>query len=188
MKELVWVYQNDLNTQYTGTYTYTKTYSGSPTTYTANLVSNSHTYADFFNYNLKHVGNSSALDLTVGAAGPNASFQVNYSDMTKDVFRSVRLLLNGTDRFSARKGSYFRLVNPYQHHTRVPKKKIYSYSFALSPEDHQPSGTFNFSRVDQAHFIFEFEPEVTRGRVKIFALSYNILRIASGLAGIAFSG
>lgn len=188
VKELVWVYQNDLNTQYTGTYTYTKTYSGNSTTYTANLVSNSHTYADFFNYNLKHVGNSSALDLTVGAAGPDPSFEVNYSDMTKDVFRSVRLLLNGTDRFSARKGSYFRLVNPYQHHTRVPKKKIYSYSFALSPEEHQPSGTFNFSRVDQAHFIFEFEPEVTRGRIKIFALSYNILRIASGLAGIAFSG
>jgi hypothetical protein len=188
VKELVWVYQNDLVTQYTGTYAYSRTYGASTVAYTANLISNTYTYADYFNYNMKYVANSAALDATISVASPVTVFDVDYKDLTKDVFRSVRLLLNGTDRFSARKGSYFRLVNPYQHHTRVPKKKIYSYSFALSPEEHQPSGTFNMSRVDQAHFIFEFEPEVTRGRVKIFALSYNILRIASGLAGVAFSG
>lgn len=124
----------------------------------------------------------------------NDIFNYDLDDADRDVFTSVRLILNGTDRFSERQGSYFRLVQPYQHHTRVPSKKIYSYSFALSPEEHQPSGTLNMSRIDQAYFIFNFEPNdsepvpIDRGRIKIFAYSYNILRIASGLAGVAYSG
>jgi hypothetical protein len=208
VKEIVWVYQSELNTQYIKDVSLTYTHgtgAGNVRTYTANLVSNSHVYADYFNYSIQQ------LDITANTApggsgyiddGVNnlellrnqhlgesvTSFNVKYIDSPKDVFRSVRLLLNGTDRFATRKGSYFRLVNPYQHHTRVPKKKIYSYSFALSPEEHQPSGSLNMSRVDQAHFILDFEPSVTRGRIKIFALGYNILRIASGLAGVAYSG
>lgn len=187
VKELVWVYQNELHTQHTKE----MAFSLGGNAYVANVSSNTFVYADFFNYSMPR-----ALDVNgdllvlrnTGVVPEGRAFEVEYEDLEKDVFRSVRLLLNGTDRFTARKGSYFRLVNPYQHHTRIPKKKIYSYSFALSPEEHQPSGSLNMSRVDQAHFIFEYEPEITRGRVKIFALGYNVLRIASGLAGIAYSG
>jgi hypothetical protein len=202
VKEIVWVYQSELNTQYTKDVPLTYTHDNETRTYAANLVNRSHVYADYFNYSIKQVDiaqsniggyidpgvNDLELLRTQHLAEGITSFDVGHVDSPKDVFRSVRLLLNGTDRFTARKGSYFRLVNQYQHHTRVSKKKIYSYSFALSPEEHQPSGSLNMSRVDQAHFILDFEPSVTRGRIKIFALGYNILRIASGLAGIAYSG
>ena len=67
-----------------------------------------------------------------------------------DSFKTAKLQLNGHDRFTVRNSDYFRLVQNYQHHTNVPNKHIYTYSFALSPEEHQPSGTCNFSRIDNA--------------------------------------
>ena len=63
---------------------------------------------------------------------------------------TAKLQLNGQDRFSEREGSYFDLVQPYQHHTRNPDTGINVYSFALRPEEHQPSGSCNFSRIDNA--------------------------------------
>ena len=63
---------------------------------------------------------------------------------------TAKLMLNGQDRFSEREGSYFDLVQPYQHHTRNPDSGINCYSFALRPEEHQPSGSCNFSRIDNA--------------------------------------
>ena len=63
---------------------------------------------------------------------------------------TAKLQLNGQDRFSEREGTYFDLVQPFQHHTRNPDTGINVYSFALRPEEHQPSGTCNFSRIDNA--------------------------------------
>ena len=100
---------------------------------------------------------------------------------------SVKLLLNGHDRFSERDGSYFRLVQPYQHHTRVPSKAIYSYSFALKPEEHQPSGTCNFSRIDNATLSLTTNPLDADAVLKVYATSYNVLRIMSGMGGLAYS-
>jgi hypothetical protein len=101
-----------------------------------------------------------------------------------DTVKDAKLLLNGHDRFAQRDGSYFRLVQPYQHHTCVPKKNIYVYSFALKPEEHQPSGTCNFSRIDNATLSLT----VLSGTVaKVFATSYNVLRIMSGMGGLAYS-
>jgi hypothetical protein len=105
----------------------------------------------------------------------------------EDVFVSLKLLLNGHDRFSERPGAYFRLVQPYQHHTRVPAKKVYCYSFALTPEDFQPSGSCNFSRLDTAQLSVQLSPNIKQGRVKVYALGYNVLRVASGLSGLAFA-
>merc|ERR1711966_363169 len=69
----------------------------------------------------------------------------------QDVTGNVKMLLNGHDRFAERDSTYFRLVQPYQHHTRIPDDKhVHCYSFALKPEEHQPSGTCNFSRIDNA--------------------------------------
>ena len=109
------------------------------------------------------------------------------SDSTDDGQESVtraKLLLNGHDRFSERDGSYFRLVQPYQHHTCVPRKNIYTYSFALKPEEHQPSGTCNFSRIDNATLSLNC---AAGGTAKVFATSYNVLRIMSGMGGLAYS-
>lgn len=102
-------------------------------------------------------------------------------------FSTVKLLINGHDRFGARPGDYFKRVQTYQHHTRVPSKNILVYSFALNPEDMQPSGSCNFTRLDTAHLQLTMNNLLKDGKIKIYALSYNILRISSGLAGLAFS-
>ena len=71
---------------------------------------------------------------------------------------TAKLQLNGQDRFSEREGSYFDTVQPYQHHTRAPDAGINVYSFALRPEEHQPSGSCNFSRIDNAVLQLSFPP------------------------------
>ena len=85
----------------------------------------------------------------------------------------------------------FRLVQPYQHHTRIPEKHIYVYSFGLRPEEHQPSGTCNFSRIDNAQLVFDLTNIATlnnvsagdTGQISIYATNYNVLRIMSGMGG-----
>tara|TARA_B100000795_G_scaffold114387_1_gene84851 strand:+ start:36 stop:1133 length:1098 start_codon:yes stop_codon:yes gene_type:complete len=107
---------------------------------------------------------------------------------------SAVLQLNGHDRFKKRSGSYFENVQRYQHHTGSSSDGIFMYSFALNPEEHQPSGTCNFSRIDNAVLCLELNtsksPEddsrVSR-QVRIYAINYNVLRIMSGMAGLAYS-
>ena len=101
------------------------------------------------------------------------------------VTTDAKLLLNGHDRFQQRPGSYFHDVQPYQHHTRMPGRAgVYSYSFALKPEEHQPSGTCNFSRIDNATLSLTTG---ATGVAKVFAVNYNVLRIMSGMGGLAYS-
>jgi len=101
---------------------------------------------------------------------------------------SAKIQLNGHDRFSQRTAEYFRLVQPYQHHTNVPNRAIYCYSFALKPEEHQPSGTCNFSRIDNATLSLNCADGVAAGSVlKVYAVNYNVLRIMSGMGGLAYS-
>jgi hypothetical protein len=100
-------------------------------------------------------------------------------------FTSCKLQLNGHDRFSERDASYFRLVQPYQHHTRIPSKYVYCYSFALNPEAHQPSGTCNFSRLDNV--TLNLKGVAGTGEVLVYAVSNNILKIMSGMGGLAYS-
>ena len=100
------------------------------------------------------------------------------------LLKTFKLQLNGHDRFSARNASYFRTVQPYQAGHRVPEKHVYNYSFALKPEEHQPSGTCNFSRIDNAQLVTTNALEATD---KIYAVNYNVLRIMSGMGGLAYS-
>ena len=105
-----------------------------------------------------------------------------------EIFETAKLVINGSDRFSVRNGPYFRLVQPYEHHTRVPSKSVYVYSFALSnAEDLQPNGTANFTRFDSAQLQFSLNPALPAGRVKIYAVNYNVLRVAAGMAGLSFA-
>jgi hypothetical protein len=111
------------------------------------------------------------------------------STNSSDWFSSMKLQLNGHDRFSERDVRYFRLVQPFQHHTRVPAKHVYVYSFALNPEAHQPSGTCNFSRLDNVSMKFGFGPSAptTSDELLVYAVNYNVLRIMSGMGGLAYS-
>ena len=99
--------------------------------------------------------------------------------------------LNGQDRFSEREGSYFDLVQPFQVHTRTPDTGINVYSFALRPEEHQPSGTCNFSRIDNATLQLVLSNATVEGtstaKVRVYATNYNVLRIMSGMGGLAYS-
>jgi len=120
------------------------------------------------------------------------------------------LQINGQDRLDKRYGDYFHKVQPYQHHTGAGgdvgytdyriQYGIYSYSFALRPEEHQPSGTCNFSRIDTATLVINMagaEPDGTAvvvspdsdqtWDVRVYAVNYNILRIMSGMGGLAYS-
>ena len=101
----------------------------------------------------------------------------------------AKLQLNGHDRFSERMGRYFNLVQPYQHHTNVPKTGINVYSFGLKPEEHQPSGTCNMSRIDNAtlQLTLTSETVATDAKVRVYATNYNVLRIMSGMGGLAYS-
>jgi hypothetical protein len=99
---------------------------------------------------------------------------------------AAKLQLNGHDRFSERGGDYFNFVQPYQHHTRTPCVGINVYSFALNPEDHQPSGTCNFSRIDNASLQLTMQDTTSR-KLRVYAVNYNVLRIMSGMGGLAYS-
>jgi hypothetical protein len=116
----------------------------------------------------------------------------------KNPFTSAILQLNGNDRFAVREGMYFSHVQPFQHHTNVPvNNPINVYSFALKPEDHQPSGTLNMSRIDTATLMVDVV-DPTKGNtvtsanfdyegINIYAVNYNVLRILSGMGGLAYS-
>jgi hypothetical protein len=114
---------------------------------------------------------------------------------------SAKLVLNGNDRFATRDGMYFNTVQPYQHHENVPGNAgINVYSFALKPEEHQPSGTLNMSRIDTAVLNLDVYNKLsaegpngnrdyicTNSSLYVYATNYNVLRILSGMGGLAYS-
>ena len=110
-----------------------------------------------------------------------------------DPMVSGNIQLNGQDRFAVRFADYFTLVQPYQHHENIPTQTpgIHVYSFALKPEEHQPSGSLNFSRIDTAYLNITMNSDTVSSsypfRCKIFAVNYNVLRIMSGMGGLAYS-
>ena len=118
----------------------------------------------------------------------------------------AKIQLNGQDRFTEREGSYFNFVQPYQHHTSTPATGVNVYSFALKPEDLQPSGSCNFSRIDNAVLNLTLTPATFKtsvvsidtesssdaetqktANVNVYATNYNVLRIMSGMGGLAYS-
>ena len=100
---------------------------------------------------------------------------------------AAKLQLNGQDRFAERANTYFNLVQPYQHHENIPLSPgINVYSFALQPESHQPSGSLNMSRIDSA--VLNLTTSVSSAaKIKVYAVNYNVLRVMSGMGGLAYS-
>jgi hypothetical protein len=131
---------------------------------------------DYFNYSTHE-----------GVALTNV--EVIQGQVSPEGFNTAQLKLNGHDRFAARKASYFRTITPVQAGHRLPQKKVYVYSFALKPEEHQPSGTCNFSRIDNAQLALTNCPGAANAgcSVNVYAINYNVLRIMSGMGGLAYS-
>lgn len=167
-----------------------------------------------FNHPVKELiwAHTTSAHATSGLNSAYGSRWFNYSGLNSgsaESFKTGLLQLNGHDRFYVRYADYFRKVQNYERHTRVPRvgtdlsglsndtskhtlrQYIYSYSFALSPEEHQPSGTCNFSRIDNAVLQLTYDSTVeTYGQalnLNIYAVNYNVLRIMSGMGGLAYS-
>jgi hypothetical protein len=100
---------------------------------------------------------------------------------------NFKLVLNGQDRMAFRPTKYFTRAQVWQHHTGhgsvTADDSIAVYSFALKPEEHQPSGTCNFSRIDNAQIV----STANNADGNIYAVNYNVLRIMSGMGGLAYS-
>jgi len=106
------------------------------------------------------------------------------------VVKDAVIQLNGQDRFKRRVGEYFTKVQRYQHHSGagdqlLGTEAIHVYSFGLKPEEHQPSGTCNFSRIDNA--IINYNQLTNDTTFRMWAVNYNVLRIMSGMGGLAYS-
>jgi hypothetical protein len=130
----------------------------------------------------------------------------NQLNGTENTVNTALLQLNGQDRFSQREGMYFNYCQPWQHFSNTPQDGVNVYSFALNPEEHQPSGTCNFSRIDNATLSITFGrvsalTGLTEGsyltnylnsgsstsNFNVWAVNYNVLRVMSGMAGLAYS-
>jgi hypothetical protein len=168
VKFLAWVVQRD---DFKGC-------SGNDATVNAYKGRQPFNYTDFWDRAVHDSGYSHTL--VEGAAGNNPVV-------------SALIKLNGHDRFQERAGNYFNWVQPYQHFSNVPAQGINVYSFALAPEDHQPSGTCNFSRIDNATLSLTVTPRAvscgscTSAKVRIYAVNYNVFRVISGMGGLAYS-
>jgi len=121
--------------------------------------------------------------VSTGAAGSG----VQFTEEAVGPLSTFKLILNGQDRFKEQAGKYFNQVQPYNHHSGNPYPGIYSYSFALKPEEHQPTGTCNFSRIDNAQVQVVANTLNNATSLHMFATNYNVLRIQSGMGGLAFS-
>ena len=132
-----------------------------------------------------------AAQRTDNAGSFNYFNEDNGTTSSADMISSALLQLNGHDRMKRREGTYFRCVQPFQHHTGADGQTsesewggYYCYSFGLKPEEHQPSGTCNFSRIDNAVLTVTGSAATD---MTVYAVNYNVLRIMSGMGGLAYS-
>ena len=188
-KELVWVAKPNNFAKKACWYNYT---SEDNVDFTSSIVSAQLPATQAGNTNITNFSASNYM------AGFNFGNAASGQIAASSPFADTILQLNGNDRFSVRDGTYFSFVQPYQHHTNIPSNPgINVYSFALKPEDHQPSGTLNMSRIDTATLMVTTKkdlksalsgtPALTFDGINIYAVNYNVLRILSGMGGLAYS-
>ncbi|KAI9190621.1 major capsid protein [Polychytrium aggregatum] len=116
-------------------------------------------------------------------SGTNSSLYWQGDDPLVD----AKIQLNTHDRITTRTAPYWNLIQPYNHHTRIPSTGIYLYSFALKPEEHQPSGSINMSRIEGTTLQMTLATGTSSVRSYVYAVNYNVLRVTSGLGGLAYS-
>ncbi len=177
VKELVWCLTQSTK-DHNNLWNFTKNATVQATTSIANVGANAadHSISDL------DAGNCPKL---LGVKATTTAWDEDAcSNMT-----DMKLVLNGQDRFKEQGSKYFNAVQPYNHHSGSPMPGIYSYSFALKPEEHQPTGTCNFSRIDNAQVAITAASAASGSplTLNMFAVNYNVLRIQSGMGGLAFS-
>jgi hypothetical protein len=117
----------------------------------------------------------------------------NFSNSGVNVFSTGKLVLDGIDMQTERDADYFLLEENWKHHTNIPRYSspfnqcIYTYSFALKPEEHQPSGFCNFSRLNEASLIITYPYLTSDWTLKVYATNYNIFRIMDGMGGLIYT-
>jgi hypothetical protein len=107
-----------------------------------------------------------------------------------EIFKKGTILLNHNERLSERYSNYFNLLQPFQNHNNSLSKGISLYSFSLNPSASQPSGSCNFTKIDEAKLQLHLDKLISYkypAKIRIYGLSYNIFRIVNGLGGLAFS-
>jgi len=182
VKELIWCYQNTSPTAYNSMWNFSTSVS--------NVQMTCNAFSTITQGALPHtIGapriafNSPASWIEEGSSNVN----VAASNVEVGPLYNFKLVLNGQDRFKEQQGKYFNQYQPYVYHSGVPYPGVYCYSFALQPEEHQPTGTCNFSRIDNAQVAINIKGAASTPLQKMFAVNYNILRIQSGMGGLAFS-
>jgi len=98
-----------------------------------------------------------------------------------------KFIIEGNDLTESKDYKYYRMVVPYQRHTSIPNNFIYTYSFSLHPEEYQPSGTCNFSRIDSSILEVNLSNDLDKPIIQLFAVNYNILNVSEGMCGIEYS-
>jgi hypothetical protein len=207
VKELIWCYQNP---NASPTAQLNAMWNFCTATGNVNVTSNAMSFVLSNNYIAPNLTGVPHLAATLGGAGgavfglPGANslafagsnywtesgstFYTSNTGIEVGPLNQFKVILNGQDRFKEQYGNYFNSVQPFYHHTGTPYPGIYVYSFALQPEEHQPTGTCNFSRIDNAQVSVAMKGSPNAATLqKLFAVNYNILRIQSGMGGLAFS-
>jgi hypothetical protein len=193
VKELIWCYQNTNSTATNSMWNF------STGTTTVNVTCSTHpsivggvmphvTGAPHLFSNIS-VGSSLTGTLTsnIGWVEEGSASATTSSSVEVGPLYNFKLVLNGQDRFKEQIGKYFNQYQPYVYHSGTPYPGVYVYSFALQPEEHQPTGTCNFSRIDNAQVAINMKSGYSTPLQRMFAVNYNILRIQSGMGGLAFS-
>jgi hypothetical protein len=215
VKELIWVFQKDsvrdLNDW--GNYTFLDLYNDynqMKKEYNSKFDFLPH-QADmaFMQQNNNFIKQSelNPIDQNCNFLGPGLSKTLAFNDYT-NIMLSAKLIFNGHDRFEERDHVFFNALQSYKYHTHSAPDGVYIYSFALHPEEEQPSGTSNFSRINKIELQFNIRKDICEDdlpnldpvdevagiaginpvnyNLYVYALNYNVLRIAGGMAGIAF--
>lgn len=118
-----------------------------------------------------------------------------YVDGSQNPCELAQITLNGYDRTPNFPGEFFNYLQPYYKHSNSPPDGVNIYSFAINPEQHQPSGTLNFSRIDNAYLNITHSTNfmnlvnIKGGSINfyVFGVNYNVLRIMSGMGGVAYA-
>ena len=145
----------------------------------------------FFNHTIKELFWTYRADVVTSYNDYNNYANItNYTTINELIiapFTEINLRFNGNDRFEKLPETFFRLYQPYKHHSSGTNDYIYMYSFALYPESTQPSGTCNFSKLDNVILNLECTPNIPSGVIYVYGINYNILRIQNGMTGLMFS-
>ena len=201
VKELIWCYQNpgaSATAQLNAMWNFSSNCANVHVTSNVMLLQASNNYVLPHLCGVPHVYQHTALAPVATAATLSwVEEGVAYSTLAGGTGGAVgvevgplhqfKVILNGQDRFKEQYGKYFNQVQPFYHHTGTPYPGVYCYSFALQPEEHQPTGTCNFSRIDNAQVSVAMKAANSSTLQKLFAVNYNILRIQSGMGGLSFS-